>query len=157
MKKILIISDTHGVKIKMSAAVRRVPDADMIFHLGDYSRDADYIRTLTEKEVYNVRGNCDLSSMTEAELLLSVEGVKILMVHGHKQNVKSSLLGLALYAQEKETDVALFGHTHIPTEQYHHNVLLYNPGSLGEPRGMPATMGVMTIDQGAVRVSTIKL
>lgn len=157
MKKILILSDTHGVKIKMSAAVRRFADVDMIMHLGDYSRDADYIRKLTKKEVYNVRGNCDLGSTAEGELLLFVEGVKILMVHGHKQNVKSSLLGLALYAQEKEADAALFGHTHIPTEQYHHNVLLYNPGSLGEPRGMRPTVGLMTVDQGAVRISTIKI
>jgi len=157
MKKILILSDTHGVKIRMSAAVRRFPDVDMIMHLGDYSRDADYIRKITETEVCNVRGNCDLGSMAEDELLLSVEGVNILMVHGHKQNVKSSLLGLALYAQEREADAALFGHTHIPTEQYHSNVLLYNPGSLGEPRGMRPTVGLMTVDQGAVRISTMKL
>ncbi len=157
MKTILIISDTHGVKIKMSAAVRRFSDVDMILHLGDYSRDADYIRARTDKPVYSVRGNCDLSSTDDSELLLSVEGVKILLVHGHKQNVKSSLLGLSLFAQEKEADVALFGHTHIPTEQYHHDVLLYNPGSLGEPRGMRPTVGLMTVDQGSVRLSTIKL
>ncbi len=157
MKTILILSDTHGVKIKILAAVRRFPDVDMILHLGDYSRDADYIRTLTDKPVYNVRGNCDLGQTAEAELLLSVEGVKILLVHGHKQNVKTSLLGLSLYAQEKEVDVVLFGHTHISTEQYHQDVLLYNPGSLGEPRGMRPTVGLMTVDQGAVRLSTIKL
>jgi putative phosphoesterase len=157
MKKILIISDTHGIKIKMSALIRRFTDVDMIMHLGDYSRDADYIRKLTVTKVYNVRGNCDLGSMAEDELLLSVEGVNILMVHGHRQNVKSSLLGLALYAQEKEADAALFGHTHIPTEQYHNNVLLYNPGSLGEPRGMRPTVGLMTVDQGTVRISTMKL
>lgn len=157
MKTILILSDTHGVKMKMSVAVRRFPNVDMIFHLGDYSKDADYIRTLTDNPVYNVRGNCDLSQTAEAELLLSVKGVKILLVHGHKQNVKTSLLGLALYAQEQEAEVALFGHTHIPTEQYHHDVLLYNPGSLGEPRGKPATVGLMTVDQGSVRITTIKL
>ncbi len=157
MKKILIISDTHGVKIKMSAAVHRFSDVDMIVHLGDYSRDADYIRKLTDKPFYNVRGNCDLGSAAEDELLISVEGVKILMVHGHRQQVKSSLLGLSLYAQEKEADVALFGHTHIPTEQYHQNVLLYNPGSLGEPRGMRPTVGLMSVEQGTVRVSTVKL
>ncbi len=157
MKKLLVISDTHGIKIKMKAVIRRFTEVDMIIHLGDYSRDADYIRTLTHMPVYNVRGNCDLGSDAEAESLLFLEGVKILMVHGHKQSVKSSLLGLSLYAREKEANVALFGHTHIPTEQYHQNVLLYNPGSLGEPRGLPSTVGLITVDQGAVRISTIKL
>ena len=105
MKKLLVISDTHGIKIKMKAVIRRFTEADMIIHLGDYSRDADYIRTLTDKPVYNVRGNCDLGSDAKAESLLFLEGVKILMVHGHKQSVKSSLLGLSLYAREKEANV----------------------------------------------------
>jgi putative phosphoesterase len=157
MKTILILSDTHGVKIKMMAAVHRYPDADMIFHLGDLSRDADYIRTHTDKPVYGVRGNCDLNSSAEADLILSVEGVRILLVHGHKQSVKTSLLGLGLYAQEKEADIALFGHTHIPTEQFYHNIRLYNPGSLGEPRGKPSTVGLMTVDQGAVTIKTVKI
>ncbi len=157
MKKILILADTHGVKIKMLAAVHRFVEADMIFHLGDYTRDADYIRTLTQKPVYSVRGNCDLNSTAEAELVLSVEGVKILLVHGHKQSVKSSLLGLGLYAREKEAEVALFGHTHIPAEQFYDGVHLYNPGSLGEPRTNPATVGLMTVDQGAVNIKTVRL
>ncbi len=157
MKTILVLSDTHGVKIKMAAAVHRFPEADMIFHLGDTSRDADYIRTLTNKPVYSVRGNCDLNSITEAELILSVEGVKFLLVHGHKQSVKSSLLGLKLYAQEKEVDAVLFGHTHIPTEQYIDGICLYNPGSLGEPRANPATVGLMTVEQGTLKIKTVKV
>lgn len=151
------MSDTHGVKAKIAAAVRRFAGADVICHLGDYSRDADYIRTLTDKPVYSVRGNCDVGSADEAELMLSVEGVKILMVHGHKQNVKSSLLSLGLYALGKEADVALFGHTHIPAERMYQTVRLYNPGSLGEPRGNPWTVGLMTVDSGAVRITTMKL
>ncbi len=157
MKTILILSDTHGMKPSVASAVRRFPEADMIFHLGDYSSDADYIRRLTDKPVYNVRGNCDLRASAEQELVLSVEGVKILLVHGHQQGVKSSLLRLALYAREKEADVALFGHTHIAAEQFHDGVTLYNPGSLGEPRMNPATVGLMTVDQGSVRFTTVKV
>lgn len=157
MKTILVISDTHGVKIKMAAAVRRFPEVDMIFHLGDTSRDAEYIRTLTNRPVYSVRGNCDFNSEAEAELVLSVEGVKFLLVHGHKQSVKSSLLGLKLYAQEKDVQAALFGHTHIPTEQYADGICLYNPGSLGEPRSYPATVGLITVDQGILKMKTVKV
>lgn len=157
MKTILVISDTHGVKIKMAAAIHRFSDADMIFHLGDTSRDADYIRTLTNKPVYSVRGNCDLNATAEAELVLSVEGVKFLLVHGHKQSVKSSLLGLKLFAQEKEVNVALFGHTHVPTEQVDDGITLYNPGSLGEPRAYPATVGLITVEQGTLKIKTVKV
>ncbi len=157
MKTILVISDTHGAKMKMTAAVRRFPDADMIFHLGDTSRDADYIRTITDKPVCSVRGNCDLGSDAETELALSVEGVKILLVHGHKHNVKSSLLGLGIFAQEQEANIALFGHTHVPTVQFWNGIQLCNPGSLGEPRMHPATVGLLTVDRGAASFKTVKI
>lgn len=157
MKTILVISDTHGAKMKMAAAVRRFPDADMIFHLGDTSRDADYIRKITDKPVYSVRGNCDLSADAETELVLLVEGLRILLVHGHKQSVKSSLLGLGLFAQEQEASVALFGHTHVPTEQFWNEIQLCNPGSLGEPRMHPATVGLLTVEHGTASFKTVKI
>ncbi len=157
MKTALVISDTHGAKAKTAIAVHRYGNVDMIFHLGDYSRDVDYLCTLTKAPVYSVRGNCDLGSSAEPEIMLSIEGVKVLALHGHKQNVKSSLLTLGLYAQEKEADIALFGHTHMPAEQLYQGVTLYNPGSLGEPRGGRATVGLLTIEDGTFRLSTVKL
>jgi putative phosphoesterase len=157
MKTALVLADTHGHRARIALAVKRFPDADMIFHLGDYSRDAELIRLMTKTPVYAVRGNCDISSAAEAELLLSFEGVRVLLVHGHRQNVKTSLLNLGLYAQEREANVALFGHTHLPAEQYHENVLLYNPGSLGEPRDLRPSVGLLTLDSGAFRARTVRL
>jgi putative phosphoesterase len=157
MKTALVMADTHGHRARMALALKRFADADMIFHLGDYSRDAELLRTMTQRPVYAVRGNCDISSAAEAELLLNFEGVRVLLVHGHRQNVKTSLLTLGLYAQEREADVALFGHTHMPTEQYHENVLLYNPGSLGEPRNLRPSVGLLMLDKGIFRTTTVRL
>ncbi len=157
MKTALVLADTHGHKARIAIVLRRFADTDMIIHLGDYSRDAELIRSLTDKPVYAVRGNCDFSSEMEAELLLTIEGVRLLAVHGHRQNVKSSLLNLGLYALEAEANVALFGHTHMPAEQYYQNILLYNPGSLGEPRGMRPSVGLLTLDQGTFRTTTVRL
>jgi putative phosphoesterase len=157
MKTALVMADTHGHKARIALALKRFADVDMIFHLGDYSRDAELLRTMTKKPVYSVRGNCDISAAAEAERLLTFEGVRVLMVHGHRQNVKSSLLNLGLYAQEQEANIALFGHTHMPTEQYYENVLLYNPGSLGEPRDLRPSVGLLTLDQGTFRTTTVRL
>ncbi len=157
MKTALIMADTHGHKAHIALALRRFADADIIIHLGDYSRDAELIRTMTPKTVYAVRGNCDIASSAEPELLLTIEGVRLLAVHGHRQNVKSSLLNLGLYAIEAEANVALFGHTHIPAEQYYQNVLLFNPGSLGEPRDLRPSVGLLTLDQGTFRTTTVRL
>lgn len=67
------------------------------------------------------------------------------------------MLRLGLLAQEQGVDAALFGHTHKPTEQMHDGVILYNPGSLGEPRGRKPSVGIITIDEGALRITTRKL
>ena len=154
MKRILVMSDTHGRRAAIAAALARSKDADCIIHLGDNSQDTAYVRELTDKPVYGVRGNCDLSAGAPSELELTFEGVRIVAVHGHQQGVKVSLLRLGLYALEKEASIMLFGHTHVPTEQFYESVTLYNPGSLGEPRGRKPTFGVITVDAGAFRIKT---
>lgn len=157
MKKLLVISDTHGHRANISAVLGRALDADIIIHLGDYSRDARYIRDCTKLAVYSLRGNCDFGSDGQDELELNIEGVRVLALHGHKQSVKSSLLRLGLYAREKQADLALFGHTHIPVERRFHGVRLYNPGSLGEPRILRPSYGIVHLDNGNIKITTMKL
>ncbi len=157
MNKILVLSDTHARKAAIAAALSRCADAGCIIHLGDHAQDAEYARSLTAKTVYAVRGNCDFSSEAPEELELIIEGVRLCAVHGHKQGVKQSLLRLGLLAMEKEARLVLFGHTHIPTEQFYADATLYNPGSLGEPRGIKPTFGVVTLDAGAIRIKTYSL
>jgi len=152
MKRILVMSDTHGRREAIAAAMAHCKDVDCVIHLGDNSQDAAYVRQHTDKPVYAVRGNCDFSVEAPTELELQFEGVRIVAVHGHQQGVKQSLLRLGLLALEKEANIMLFGHTHVPTEQFYAGATLYNPGSLGEPRGRKATFGVITIDAGAFRI-----
>ena len=153
MKKILVLSDTHNNRINIDRALKKFNDYDSIIHLGDHTKDADYIKTLTHKKVYSVRGNCDLYSTSPKEIVVNAEGVKILAVHGHKQGVKMSLLRLGLHAAENQADIALFGHTHIPTEELFQNVILFNPGSLGEPRGRRPSVGIITIDGNKLKAA----
>ena len=157
MIKALVMADTHGHKARIAMAVKRFDEVDIILHLGDYSRDAEQIRGLTKKPVYAVRGNCDISSGAESELLLTFEGVRVLMTHGHRQNVKSSLLGLGLFALEQDANVVLFGHTHLPAEEFYESILLYNPGSLGEPRNLRPSVGLLTLDKGTFRTTSVRL
>jgi len=157
MKKLLVISDTHGRHAPIAVAVARFGDIDMVIHLGDYSKDAAQLRKMTNKPVYAVRGNCDIASTEEDEQLLHIEGVRVLMLHGHKQSVKTSLLRLGLYAHEKEAKLALFGHTHVPAERVYSGVRLYNPGSLGEPRGRKPSVGLVTLEDGRIRIKTVFL
>lgn len=157
MKKILVMSDTHGNKRNIARAVSQFSDIDCIIHLGDNVRDAEYVRRLAKKKVYSVKGNCDIASTKKSELIINMRGKKILALHGHRQGVKYSLLRLSLYARQKGVDIALFGHTHVPAERLYEGVYLYNPGSLGDPRGRKPTVGIISIDNGDIKISTHKL
>ena len=152
MKRLLVMADTHGNKAAIAAAISKFGDVDAIVHLGDYVRDVEHIKKLTKKKVYAVRGNCDIVSRTPAERIIHIGGKRILAVHGHRQGVKASLLRLGLYAREKDVDAALFGHTHTPAEHLFEGIVLYNPGSLGEPRGRKPTVGIITIDENGLRI-----
>jgi putative phosphoesterase len=151
--KILVMSDTHGHRANIDKALLKFSDADRIIHLGDYARDAEYIKRLTGKKVYSLKGNCDISKAAKQELILRVGGRKILALHGHRQNVKTSLLSLWLYAVKRQADLVLFGHTHIPVEEIYENVILYNPGSLGEPRGKKPSVGIVVIENGEIKIT----
>jgi len=151
MKTLLVMSDTHGNGAHVAAAAAQC-GADIVVHLGDGVRDVAQLRA--QRTVYAVHGNCDISSAEPAERILAVEDVRLLMVHGHRQGVKNSLLRIGLYAAEKAVQLALFGHTHQPCEQFYEGVCLYNPGSLGAPR---ATYGVITIDGASFKIATRRL
>ncbi len=151
--KILVMSDTHGHKANIEKALQKFPDADCIIHLGDYTKDAEHIKKLTGKKVYSLKGNCDVTGAAEQELIMTVDGKKILALHGHLQSVKTSLLPLGLYAIQKGADLVLFGHTHIPVEELYGDMILYNPGSLGEPRGKKPSVGIIAIENGRIKIT----
>ncbi len=56
------------------------------------------------------------------------------MVHGHQYGVKMSLQSLYYRAKEKEADIVLFGHTHVPCCEQEDGIWLINPGSPSRPR-----------------------
>ncbi len=134
MKKLIVISDTHGSpkgieKIKPLAA-----ENDYLVHLGDGAADA---RSFTEdaEKLYVCAGNCDFFSPYPEEGVLEVEYVKILYCHGHKYGVKRDLQTLAQAAKSRGCSLALYGHTHRAQIAELDGVLLVNPGSLRAPVG----------------------
>ena len=139
MKKILIISDTHGllrdeVKIELAAS-------DLIIHAGDIDTPS-VLQSLKEYgELYIVRGNNDkfwAEDLPEI-LTLSIEGVRFLIVH-NKKDVPTDL---------SDIDVVIYGHSHKFDAKVIDGVLWLNPGSCGKSRfGLELSMCRMYVDQG---------
>jgi len=106
-----------------------------------------------------VAGNCDFITSAPREHILTIGQKRILLMHGHSHDIKTSYNRLMYYAQEKEVDACLFGHTHIPAVFSHESVFFMNPGSTREPRGSSSpSYGLLTIDdQGNITGEVIDL
>lgn len=146
MKKILVMSDSHGKITPMLQAVEW-EKPDMIIHLGDCYLDAGHVKAnYPDIPLERVPGNCDCT-MEVAVRILNIEGKQVMICHGHTFNVKAGLLNLELGAAERGVDVALFGHTHRVFYADHNGVMYLNPGSIGSPGyGVLPSYGILTID-----------
>ena len=129
--RIAVFTDSHG-DVKPMAAIIEREHPDLILHLGDYARDAEeLVRRFPAMDIRYVRGNCDYGSDAEDVLLPVAEGVRILMTHGHRYNVKYTLHSLANAAHFSGARLALFGHTHQSEYKQMGDVCLFNPGAAG--------------------------
>ena len=139
-----VFSDSHGFVEPMEHAIRRV-SPDLVLHLGDHVRDADALRyTFPALDIRCVRGNCDIGADAEDRLAFSVEGVPLLMTHGHLYSVKYTLDSLANAAHFSGARLALFGHTHQSEYRVMGDVTLFNPGSVRSG----GTFGLINITGG---------
>ena len=142
MMKIIVMSDSHGDEETVKAVSLLTADAH--FHCGDSELLAG---NLYLDKMHKVRGNCDFDSRFPKEVLVSVGGKLILMVHGHEHGIKKSLMGLYYRAKEKDVDIVLFGHSHLYGAEMKDGILFVNPGSTMHPRGgNPPTYAVIEWD-----------
>lgn len=148
--KILVLSDTHRNLHNTKDIFENLKDAvDIVVHLGDCDDDMEFFKAkYTNLNFYGVAGNCDFLSAGPDEYDFVVNGRRIVLTHGSRQNVKGGYGGLIDLAKEKGADVCLFGHTHFPIILELDGVLLMNPGSPSMPRGVNfPSYGILDIDE----------
>ena len=149
MKKVLVISDTHGRTKNLERILPKVQPIDYLLHLGDVGRDVDYIEVLAECPCCFVAGNNDYGRGLRDMCIIYIGEHKCLLTHGHRQHVHFGVDRLRYLALENECDIAMFGHTHVPfLEEASEDVTILNPGSISLPRqiGHEKTFLIMEID-----------
>ncbi|MDE6868615.1 MAG: metallophosphoesterase [Clostridia bacterium] len=129
MKKITVVSDSHGNRRALDGLDTVFSESDIIIHLGDTSADGSYLQSKYPQTLI-VNGNCDPVKLGENERVIEVEGLKIFACHGHLYSAKSTLLKIAERAKELDCRIALYGHTHRAREDFIGGVTLINPGAL---------------------------
>ncbi len=156
--KIGIVSDSHGRKADLLKAVKKMGNIDLVFHLGDFVSDAQYIKEVYSGKVYTIIGNCDRifghrpsGDEITAELVVDIQGKRFFATHGHRYRVKEGLTSLYYRGKELDADIVLYGHTHQPRIIREEGMIFVNPGSTGNPRGLfKPSFGIIEIAEGNI-------
>jgi putative phosphoesterase len=135
MKRIIVISDTHGSTKGIEKLLPLIAENDYVIHLGDGAGDMREVMSLYPEKVYLCAGNCDFFSPLPLEGTLDVEQLRIMYCHGHRYGVKRDLDIVAEAARAHGYDIVLYGHTHSALITEINGVTLINPGTLRYPAG----------------------
>lgn len=124
--KILITSDVHG-DISKLIKLQELESFDLHLDAGDSNIHVD---TLNMMQIVSVKGNTDFFSQLPPIRVIENSLGKIIIVHGHTQNVKSGFELIEYVAQNLRADYLIYGHTHNPRIEKINNITYINPGSL---------------------------
>ena len=159
--RLLVFSDSHGKWDRMKEIMER-SEFDAVLFLGDGLRDFDRISADYNGKalLISVKGNCDSYDGTPDERILTLDGVKILMLHGHTRGVKHGLETLEAYGRVVGADLLLYGHTHVPfaryVSEYDRPYYVFNPGSVGAHRYDGASYGFIELVNGKIVTNHIE-
>lgn len=159
--KLFFMSDIHGSLYYLNKALERYKEenADYIIILGDelyhgarnpLTRDynpkevAAVLNSLSDK-IIAIRGNCDSEvdqmvidfPITSTYSMVLYENKRLFLTHGHIYN-EDNLPKLS------DSDVFLYGHTHIPKAEKLNGITVINPGSISLPKeNSPHSYGIL--------------
>lgn len=125
--KILLLSDNHGEDIKKIIETHK--EVKYILHCGDSLMTDSELESLN---VIAVKGNNDKNEQPDMQIL-DLDGTRVLLTHGHLENVNDSMITLQYLAQENDIDIVCFGHTHFVFIDNANGVTFVNPGALYNP------------------------
>ena len=126
--KWLITSDVHGDYHTLLEIVNQHKDAEIHINAGDNSLPKHLIEKF---HMISVKGNNDFGVDLPYIRILEFDQKKILLTHGHHENVKFGMDRLKLKAKLHQVDMVIFGHTHQKYYEIDEGIMFINPGALG--------------------------
>ncbi|WP_121148370.1 metallophosphoesterase [Microbacterium sp. AG1240] len=152
--RMLLISDTHipgRARVLPAAVVKAADEADLIVHAGDWVSEGVLDELQRHGEVLGVWGNNDgddLRARLPEIARREIEGVRFAVIHetGDARS-RERRMPVAF----PDTDVLVFGHSHIPWDTSGGGLRLLNPGSPTDRRRQPHhTYMTLVVDDGAL-------
>jgi hypothetical protein len=146
-----VISDTHG--LLRPEALAALQGSDYIIHAGDIGDPRIMDKLAVIAPLTAVRGNVDDDAWAQsipATNILEAGGVSIYVLH--------SLQDLDLKPEAAKFAVVVYGHSHVPKQEWKDGVLYFNPGSAGPRRfKLPVSVGRLLLTNGKVESEIVKL
>ena len=134
MKKILLLSDTHGYID--DHIMEYVNEADEVWHAGDIGTVEVTDTISNSKPLRAVYGNIDGTELRVSfpkDLMFTREGVRVFMTHiGGRPGCYAK--GISQQLKSVQPKIFICGHTHILKIQFDktHQALFINPGAMGK-------------------------
>ena len=148
--RILVVSDTHGNEDNLRKVLKKEAPFDCVIHLGDSGCTEEYFWSLVQCPVHMVAGNCDYFTQLPRVKVVELDGLRILITHGHYHYVNVRVDDLAADARRNNCSVAMFGHTHRPyLDEKSPDLTVLNPGSLSFPRQEDRRPSYAVMETGA--------
>lgn len=148
--RIIVTTDSHGRRGNLFDIIERhIDNADLFINLGDSNSGNDFedakLYFGSKLRIHAVAGNCDWSSTLPYEKIINANGKKVFFCHGQTYYVKHGYETLMEAAKAKGADIALFGHTHTPYNNYINGIHFFNPGAAADGR-----YGIIDITDGGI-------
>lgn len=163
MTRVGVISDTHlgdtgeATAFLLYLAEQHFQGVDMVLHAGDIVAP-DVLAAFAPCPVHAVRGNMDPATPgLPWKRILEIEGCRIGLMHGWGPR-EGLVERICNEFHDAALDCLVFGHSHVPVCQWLGGMLLFNPGSATDCRGMPYTsVGVLEIDDRTINGRIVPL
>lgn len=155
---VAVLADTHIPKRARdlpAQAYQHLERADAIIHAGDVLTNELLEQLARIAPVYAVLGNNDRGLSLPERLELRWEGVQLGVVHdsGPREGRPARLRRWFPAAR-----AVVFGHSHIPLNEWHDGLLLFNPGSPTDRRRQRNhTMGLLRLEDGHISAELVAL
>jgi len=125
--KILVVSDSHGVRGNLQKIINRETPFTYLIHCGDGADDLKHVKLPQNTVILNVAGNMDRIGSCERLIEITLEDTGFLICHGDQFGAHYDYERLLNEGARRGIDIICCGHTHIPY-RHNHPPLLFNPG-----------------------------
>ncbi|MHA1771394.1 MAG: metallophosphoesterase family protein [Candidatus Thorarchaeota archaeon] len=136
MQRILVFGDLHVPTRRDSIPdtfTRRIAETpyDLALVTGDLVDESEMRAIMPPlPQCYIVQGNMDFGAHHEIHHEIRIEGLTFLLLHGTQLRPRGNLDQLWEILLNVDGDIAVHGHTHVPSIDLYRERLLINPGTI---------------------------